>query len=317
MIVDGAANVHWPKFQNVERAEFHEQESYNGHEEFLNKKIYLFGHQGAQAVEISPGSHKYFFNVDLPELLPESILTSRGKIEYKVQIFLDTPWQLDQKISVPFTIKRHEDLNKFLNLKTPLEEEEIDTSCCCCCTSKPVKVTVVIPYGGFAAGQDLPVKLKYDNKSGSGIEHTIFKLKRNLNFTCSSPITKIKKDTEVVIEHKAEGADGNEKFKTVNAFIPIPGSTIITNEKYCQSIQISYTLEVRTVFTGCILDMEFEFPIIIGSVGIGQGSSFNPISLTVAPNVASIPPYPPAAPFDLRKFLRVFDRCFMKYFFLI
>jgi hypothetical protein len=45
-----------------------------GKEIYMNEKIYLFGQEGGEAVEMPAGKHRYDFEVELPMNIPGSIL---------------------------------------------------------------------------------------------------------------------------------------------------------------------------------------------------------------------------------------------------
>jgi hypothetical protein len=47
---------------------------YEGKETYVDEKIYLFGQEGGEAVEMPAGKHRYDFEVELPMNIPGSIL---------------------------------------------------------------------------------------------------------------------------------------------------------------------------------------------------------------------------------------------------
>ena len=55
----------------------------------------------------------------------------KKSIRCEVQIKLDVPWAFDKEL---FTVAQTNDLNKFPELKNPMEREEIKQFCCGLCT---------------------------------------------------------------------------------------------------------------------------------------------------------------------------------------
>jgi hypothetical protein len=47
---------------------------YEGKETYINEKIYLFGQEGGEAVEMPAGQHRYNFEAELPMNIPGSLL---------------------------------------------------------------------------------------------------------------------------------------------------------------------------------------------------------------------------------------------------
>lgn len=326
MLIGGSARCHWTerRTRTVGSGKDRRTESYtvsyHGEEIFLNSKTYLFGQHGATAIEISPGTYKYTFMVELPHLLPSTLAGSYGGIEYKVESVLDIPWRFDKEVQVPFTVIRHDNLVDYPELKIPLKQEEVKTFCCFFCASDPCIITASIPYGGYAAGQSIPVKIEYVNKSETDVQRTIVKLNRTFSFTSSTPETKTKSDTDRMVEIVVAGCKGGQS-KNIECALEIPGIMVNSNGRFCRVVKVSYSLVVESVVNGCHSNPEIYFPIEIGTVGVEDfnGSNQVPISVpdgefTPLMQQALYPPQPvpvfaPTAPTfttngtnDLRKF---------------
>jgi hypothetical protein len=253
----------------------------------------LFGHPGASATQIAAGIYKYNFVVDLPQLLPSTLAGSHGSIEYKVEAVLDIPWRFDKEVKMPFTVMRHDNLNEYPELRYPLKQEEVKTFCCLFCQSGPCVITVTIPCGGYAAGQTIPMKIEYANRSNNEIEKTYVRLMRTFSYTSSSPETKTKTDTEKMTETRVEGARKGQT-NIINCILGVPPTMINSNSKFCRVFQVSYYIEIEGSVGGCHSNPKFHFPITIGSVGVGQSSTFdtNPTGYPNAPGVYPINPIP-------------------------
>lgn len=232
--------------------------------------------------------------VELPPLLPATLAGSFGGIDYKVEAVLDIPWRFDKEIKVPFTVIRHDNLNDYPELKIPMKQEEIKTFCCLFCASDPCIITVSIPHGGFAAGQVIPVKIEYANKSNSDVIRTRIKLKRTFSFTSSTPEHKTRSDTDKMVEIYDAGVKGGES-KVIECLLEIPGIMVSSNSRFCRVVQISYFLEVECEVDGCHSNPVLRFPITIGTVGIGDFDSLNQVPISV-PNGEFTPLVPPQMP---------------------
>lgn len=156
---------------------------YEGKDVYLNTKTYLFGHDGAPAVEVPSGTHRYDFALQLPPMLPASFEASKGHIRYEIESVLDIPWSFDKEFKLQFTVARNDDLSLDSQLKIPVQMEEIQTFCCLCCQSQPMMMTVSIPRTGFAAGESIPININYINKSDVAADRTKINLKRIIRYT--------------------------------------------------------------------------------------------------------------------------------------
>lgn len=187
-MVYGAAKCHWTETRNVSsgsgrgRTTRTETIHFNGKDVYLNTRTYLFGADGGDAITMPSGTHRYDFACQLPPQLPASFEASHGDIRYKVQAVLDVPWGFDKEFDIQFTVVRTDDLNLKPQLKIPCQGEEMKRFCCLFCESEPMIMTVTVPYFGYTPGQDVHVKIKYDNKSNVEITATKINLKRMIEF---------------------------------------------------------------------------------------------------------------------------------------
>lgn len=279
----------------------HYSVSYDGNETFLNSKTYLFGFSGAEATMVQPGVHSYNFAVELPLLLPETLAASCGSISYSVEAILDIPWRFDKEIQTYFTVVRHDNLNDYPELRMAQKMEEIKTFCCIFCQSGPCMITVKIPYGGYAAGQSIPVKIEYCNQSNVDVERTKIKLKRFTNFTSSTPETKTKSVKEVVVETFAEGVKQGMK-NTLECSLLLPSILTSSNGRFCRVVRTEYVLQVEGVVGECHANPKVNIPIEIGRVAIEDAYSPYPQQqITTHPQQQIIVPSAPPPLVDLRE----------------
>lgn len=297
IIINGLAKCHWTETRSHEtgtgdnrRTETYTV-SYDGKEIFISSKTYLFGYHGAEATQIAAGVYRYNFAVELPPLIPATLAGVHGSIEYKVEAILDIPWRFDKEVKVPFTVMRHDNLNDFPELRIPLRQEEIKTFCCLFCQSGPCAITVTIPYGGFAAGQAIPMRIEYANRSNIDIERTYVKLKRTFSFTSSTPETKTRTSIDKIFEIALEGARKSQT-NIIDCRITIPPNLVNSNSRFCRVVQVSYNIEVESCVSECHSNPKLYLPVTIGSVGVGEISNYNAIQYPNAAGVYPINPIP-------------------------
>lgn len=155
---------------------------FEGKEVYLNHKTYLLGSLGANAVEMLSGTYQYDFMFQLPLKLPASLESTHGNIRYNVEAVLDVPWSFDKKSKLPFTVVRIDDLNFQPELKFPTQIEEAKQFCCLFCKSNPLMMVITIPQTGFTPGENINVKVNYNNKSDVVVKSTRIDLVRNIRY---------------------------------------------------------------------------------------------------------------------------------------
>lgn len=277
VLINGTARCHWTeeKTRTVGTGDHQRNESYTEHydgkEIFLNSKSYLLGEDGLKLTEIAAGTYKYNFVVELPQLLPESFKGKWGSIEYKAEVVLDVPWRFDREIVSPFSVLRRDNPNDFPELKIPLRQDEAHDFCCFFCSTGKCLITVTIPCEGFSAGKSIPIKVEYANESNIDIERTLVKLLRTVQYICSTPYTETKKEYDKMVEISVEGCKTLQN-KSLNFSLEIPENVFGSNVRYCKIIQVSYSLRVESVVSGCHINPAFAFPITIFADGVGRES---------------------------------------------
>jgi Arrestin (or S-antigen), N-terminal domain/Arrestin (or S-antigen), C-terminal domain len=310
-LVYGAAECHWTERQRTSSGFLSDRDRnrthtvhYKGEEVYLNQRTYLFGHPGADAVEVQQGTHRYDFACQLPPMLPASFEASLGHIRYKVKAVLDIPWGFDKEFNLQLTIIRHDDLNLNPALKMPSYSERIQSfGCCLFCNSAPVMMSVVLPYSGFVPGQVVPVTITYKNRSTTDINSTRLSLIRHTRFNSHTPEYKTRFDSEKMVKYQAGGCRRGEE-QIINCELTLPMTMLKSNSTFCRVVQISYEVIIEGVTGGCSKNLRMSIPIEIGSIPL----NFNPAAL-MQPAVGSnqfgvFPPNAPTAPmdtFDLRK----------------
>lgn len=307
IIIHGIAKCHWTEHRSrsvgtgKNRRTEHYTVSYDGNQTFLNSKTYLFGRSGADAIEMQPGTFSYNFACELPLLLPETLAASHGSIAYSVEAVLDIPWRFDKEIQTYFTVVRHDNLNDYPELRMAQRQEEIKTFCCLFCQSGPCMLTVTIPYGGYAAGQTIPIKIEYCNQSNVDVERTRIRLKRFTNFTSQTPETKTKSEKMDVVQIMVDGVKQGTN-NNMECSLLLPSILVSSNGRFCRVVRTEYVLQVEGVVGDCHSNPKINIPIEIGRVAIAdfvqQPTTYFPQQPIVAPTA----PLVDINSIDLREF---------------
>ncbi|KAG5667605.1 hypothetical protein PVAND_015581 [Polypedilum vanderplanki] len=240
---------------------------YQGEEILLNTKIYLFGSDDDEILEIPDGLHRYDFNSQLPESLPSTIDLIYGNISYYVEAFLEIPYEYPKETKKCFTIKRVDDLNQIQELRLAQKIEERRNFHCFCCKLGVLQITVTIPHGGFAKGQAIPINIYYRNHSSVWVNNTIIKLRRVMTFKCQIPWERTKIDEVTLIEIVRRGVTNHENIN-LDYNIAVPRNSVNSNARYCKIIQIEYFVRIEGIVDQFHTNIIVDIPIEIGSIGI-------------------------------------------------
>lgn len=238
---------------------------YSGEKDYLNVKTILQGSEGSDPVIIQSGVHRFEFECSLPYHLPESLETAHGYIRYTVEVLFDVPWKLDKKFKLPFRVRRRDDLNSEPQLKIPIHDEKIKTFYCLWCESKPLIMTVTLPFSGFTPCQTMRVTVNYLNKSSVDVVRTKIALKRLIRYNSDQPHRKTKLDSKTIQVAYCDGVSSSN-FTTIEEELMVPVNVIKSNRKYCNIVEVSYELKVKAKISGCRSNIEVSFPITIGTV---------------------------------------------------
>jgi Arrestin (or S-antigen), C-terminal domain/Arrestin (or S-antigen), N-terminal domain len=274
--------------------------NHEGREEYINSRIFFFENN---LLDLD-GTHKYEFEYDLDASLPASFYNEECEITYNVSALLDIPLGVSKTVTKNFTVIRRDSPTHFPNLLIPASYEEIKIFCCWCCKSEPFIMNVSIPQSIYSAGDSIPVKIKYSNKSTVKIESTKIWLLRKLEYTVKTPEQDTRSDKKTVMEKTYRGinSESDEEFQydfVVPTFLPP------SIEELCKIIKISYILYVEAVPEGFHMSVDCEFPIVLLK-SLSQTTTLN--------NYSNIDFLAPSAPTedddDKRKYLVIYSFLF-------
>lgn len=264
--VQGVASVKWTEGGGRSSV------NYQGEQIFLNSVNYFFGREGAEPIEVSAGVHLYKFACRIPKDAPGSAEGKYGYIRYKVDINLDIPYLPDLSSLQPFLVVRHEDLNRYPELRIPNEVEEVKTFCCFLCESDPVLMKVSSSQSGYVCGDAIKVKIELFNRSNVKFSHSMITLSRVENYYSYTPLEKSKKHIIPIATVKSRGVDA-KKNRSFEETIHVPQHSTLSNDRICEVFQITYEVKVSVKASKKSSSVEATIPVFIGTVGFRLNSN--------------------------------------------
>ncbi|CAF0716898.1 unnamed protein product [Brachionus calyciflorus] len=262
LFIRGLAKVHWTETSSVGFKVGNRTEHYRAEKEYFCFKQNLIGQEDSSGSHyqeiICDGHHLFSFQFDLPR---EGLITSfegeHGSVRYLVQIELDKPWALNQRLKRIFTVINPLDINQSDYLQ-PVLNNCSKTLCCWLCRSGPVSISVNTDRKGYCPGESIALNALFENytkRSTIPIAslYQIQTFKANQEKSISK--NKISSINGPAVE-AGEIAEWNSKLLKIPVISPSIQSHLIKVEyfvKICLLIPGSYTLK-------CVL------PIVIGTV---------------------------------------------------
>lgn len=217
---------------------------YTQNEELLDSVIYLFGAKKAEALTFDIGIYEFNFSCLIPPEMPYSIDKSTGYIKCAVYAKLYTSRICDYKA---FTVYRREDLNLFPKLNEPKAFEKIATFCSFSRnTANQLSMTMHLSKTGFTRGEKVPVTITLVNDSNTDILGTTLILRRIFTFYVKSHTKQKIEDLKSI---SCEGVKRGQRA-TFDAEIVVPETLLYTSAHYCQTIKVSYRLDLRAHTNG-------------------------------------------------------------------
>lgn len=240
---------------------------------------YFFGRANADPIEVSIGVHLYKFSCRIPRNAPGSVEGKYGFIRYKVEVVLDVPLSQDLTCEKRFVVVRHEDLNKYPELRIPNEVEVVKTFCCFVCESDPVLVKMSTPASGYTLGEDVPVKIEIFNRSSVGFSKSLISLNRVEIFNSYTPVEKTKKQLTPITAVIGKGVEA-KKNVSFQKIIHIPQNSIVSNDRISNVFQVTYEIKFyMKATTRGSSSIKISVPIYVGTIGFRLGSTASQASI--------------------------------------
>ncbi|XP_076033491.1 arrestin domain-containing protein 3-like isoform X2 [Oratosquilla oratoria] len=259
--------------------------TYKSNECYYNTKYYVWG--DGNETELPPGNHAFNFSFMLPPNIPSSFESKYGKILHEVSAALDLPMALDKECTKLVSVSSLYDLNTLPGVISPVQENKTKHLCCCCCRSGPMSIVLNIEKTGFASGENISINAECTNMSNRSMNKTEAKIIQKV--TCYANGEKRSRRMIVAsVQHPSIPEGESDIWSSVLLKIPpLPPSEL----PGCQNISIKYIFEFSMDPGGMAMDLEIEFPIIIGTIPLRSAHQ----NIMVPPRMIGYPA-PPAVP---------------------
>ncbi|CAG9130041.1 unnamed protein product [Plutella xylostella] len=285
--------------QFLGEAEVNWEEKYDtcsDREEYFDYTYPVLGGNGTP-VTLSPGTHKYQFQYQVPFTAPSSFEGSLGKVWYRVLAGSEQPGCAVEWFEEDFYVVAPVDLNADPAIKQPMSFDFEQVYSCCLCQSDPVCVRVSLPACGYCPGQVVPVKVEVENDSGVEVKKIKFEIVQKESYSVQNGASQCT-EPERPLAPGAGAATlgpvlaGAHREKVVELTVP---PMIVPNLSNCRLIDVKYYFKITLQVTGCNDDEEDEQEIFLGSIPLAglQGNYTHPLQDKLPQG--SIPP-PPAMP---------------------
>ncbi|XP_053681063.1 arrestin domain-containing protein 3-like [Anopheles nili] len=260
----GFAEVHWSETSGSGKNR--NTTHYRGRQDYINTVTFLQGSHDSGSFDLVPGTQSHPFCYQLPVNLPSSYEGKHGHIRYALKVVLHRPWKIDSKYKVVFNVQCLVNLNEnAIALAVPCKMEIQKIFCCWPCASKPLYISVQIPFSGYVAGQMIAVHIEASNRSGRKVLGFSTKLERIVSYISQTPRTRVKRINETVAIACGQGvaAGGQGSW---DHHLRVPAIPPTCNQS--QLLTVGYQLVVEGNVSGPSINPSITIPITIGTVAL-------------------------------------------------
>ncbi|XP_054091864.1 arrestin domain-containing protein 3 isoform X2 [Zeugodacus cucurbitae] len=257
--LEGEARVQWSLSGKSDSA------NYCGHQQYLYTRTNVF-----DSTEFRAGTHVYVLRLRIPSGCPSSCKGPYGFIAYNISLTIAKPWTFDEVFRKPITVVQALNLNHNPEYGLPIRDENVKYLCNWPCTSGPIMYTLLLPYNGFVARQQITFFLEVDNQSPhydiSSIEAS---LKQHFIFLARQPYKRnfyTKTLAKSIITERTLRLSKRMYQGTVCVPSDTPRSTL--NPNYI--VFVHYTLQVKLKTGYFHYDTDLSVPVVIGTIPLQQ-----------------------------------------------
>lgn len=226
------------------------------------------------AQEIQEGIHRFDFEFELPDDLPQSFESMKGHIRYRIKAVLDVTRDSKFDDSIHVTLKRIDDLNLCPSSIICPYVNQIQHE-----FGYKGRLTIVVslPHLGFTPGQMLTMTIHFKNDSSVKVVKTKITFEQIVRHASEESDAE-SFDTKTLFDANLDGCEPNTKSASVDSSFSLPDDLQLTSTRYCSILQIFYELRIRAIMKGFHNDVSTEIPIIIGSIPIDVARRKTPLS---------------------------------------
>ncbi|XP_011209301.2 arrestin domain-containing protein 3 [Bactrocera dorsalis] len=257
--LEGEARVQWSLSGKSDSA------NYCGHQQYLYTRTNVF-----DSTEFRAGTHVYVLRLRIPSGCPSSCKGPYGFIAYNISLTIAKPWTFDEVFRKPITVVQALNLNHNPEYGLPIRDENVKYLCNWPCTSGPIMYTLLLPYNGFVARQQITFFLEVDNQSPHyDISSVEASLKQHFIFLARQPYKRnfyTKTLAKSIITERTLRLTKRMYQGTVCVPSDTPRSTL--NPNYI--VFVHYTLQVKLKTGYFHYDTDLSVPVVIGTIPLQQ-----------------------------------------------
>ncbi|XP_072169051.1 arrestin domain-containing protein 3-like [Diadema setosum] len=268
---------------------------------FFKQEVTLRGagkdNSQANRITLPPGEHRFPFQFQVPvQSLPPPFEGRYGYVRYYVKAVIDRPWKFDHHTKRFFSIMTVKDLNFVPNILHSPVQTASKTVCCLCCESGPISMSARIDKCGYAPGEYIFYTVNLNNESSRDICSIKIRLCQKTTFYAKhGSRTHHKKSSVTVAEMKHDGCGAMDTINLEGRHMVIPPIPPVSFEN-CPNIQMEYKVKIEADVSGTPVDLDFDYPVTIGTVPAFQQTLRDPSQAPMQPGVPGGYPPPQGPP---------------------
>lgn len=163
-------------------------------------------------------------------------------------------------------------LNAVPDARMRMEIADTKTSCCCCCKAGPVYCMIRVERRGYVPGETIIVHAEISNKGRKRIKTSTISLTLVTLFKAHSKRREIPTDLATLVH--GEVAPGQSDYWSGERLL-VP-ATPPSDLPGCSIIDLNYVCRLRADVEGAPIDLVFDVPLIIGTIGLTEDGSYTP-----------------------------------------
>ncbi|XP_051862447.1 arrestin domain-containing protein 1-like [Drosophila albomicans] len=231
-----------------------------GVESYLNTHVDCVGGR-----KLPAGTYNYSFNFMLPLRCPSSCEASIGSISYQISLVIDRHRHSDEVFKETINVIQPYNLNRYRDLKIPIENEYIKSLCCWPFSSGPVSLSLTIPFGGYVPGEKINCTVCIDNQAvGDDLHNVQLSLKQIMRFSTTAPegFSREREHEYLLTSCILTECVNRLSKRLLNGSLQVPSVPPSTRKR--QIIEIRYVVTISMKHGYCS-NWNIDTPIVIGT----------------------------------------------------